>query len=41
MASFKMHRFRRLKEEEREFFNDANFKHVIEISRQLAPTEEA
>jgi UDP-N-acetylglucosamine pyrophosphorylase len=33
--------FRRLKEEQREFINDANFEHAVEISRQRAATEEA
>ncbi|KAK1618755.1 hypothetical protein QYE76_024272 [Lolium multiflorum] len=31
----------RLREEEREFVNDANLEHVLEISRQRAVTEEA
>jgi hypothetical protein len=35
------HRFRRLKEEQREFIYDANFKHAVKISRQRAATEEA
>jgi hypothetical protein len=34
-------RFRRLKEEQHKFISDANFEHVIEISRQRASTEEA
>jgi hypothetical protein len=28
------HRFRRLKEEQREFIYDANFEHAVKISRQ-------
>jgi hypothetical protein len=32
---------RRLKEEEREFINDANFEHVVEILRHQAAMEEA
>jgi UDP-N-acetylglucosamine pyrophosphorylase len=41
LVSFNAQRFRRLKEEEQEFFNDANFDHAVEISRQRAATEEA
>jgi sigma54-dependent transcription regulator len=41
LASFNTQCFRRPKEEEQEFFNDANFDHVVEISRQQATTEEA
>jgi hypothetical protein len=33
-------RFWRLNEEEREFVNDANLEHALEISRQRAATEE-
>jgi hypothetical protein len=33
--------FLRLKEEQHEFINDANFKHGVDISRQWAATEEA
>ncbi|KAK1631517.1 hypothetical protein QYE76_005832 [Lolium multiflorum] len=33
--------FRRLKEEQIEHVNDANFEHAIEISRRWAATEEA
>jgi hypothetical protein len=32
---------RRLKEEEREFINNANFEHIVKISRERAATEEA
>jgi hypothetical protein len=41
LASLNAQRFRRLKEEERKFFNDANLEHAFEISRQRAATEEA
>nr|XP_051229653.1 uncharacterized protein LOC127347514 [Lolium perenne] len=41
LASFSVQRLRRLKEEQREFINDANFEHAIEISRQGPATEEA
>jgi hypothetical protein len=40
LASYNMQRFRRLKEEQREVFNDANLVHALEISRQRAATEE-
>jgi hypothetical protein len=41
LASLNTQRFRRLKEEQREFINDANFEHAVEISRQCTTTEEA
>jgi hypothetical protein len=41
LASLNAQRYQRLREEEREFVNDANLEHVLEISRQRAVTEEA
>lgn len=41
LASLNAQRYQRLREEEREFVNDANLEHVLEISRQRAATEEA
>jgi hypothetical protein len=41
LATFNAQRFRRLKEEEREFINKANFEHAVEISRERAAMEEA
>jgi hypothetical protein len=38
LASLNTQPFRRLKEEEREFVNDANLKHTLEISHQRAAT---
>jgi hypothetical protein len=33
LASFNVHRFRRLQEEQLEYINDANFEHAVKISR--------
>jgi hypothetical protein len=41
LASFNKQHFRRLKEKDQEFFNDANFDHAAEILRQRATREEA
>jgi hypothetical protein len=41
LSSFNVQRFRKLKEEERAFINDANCEHAIEIPRQQEATEEA
>jgi hypothetical protein len=41
LASFNAQRFRRLKEEELEYINNANFEQAVEISRQQSSTEEA
>jgi hypothetical protein len=40
LASLNAQRFRRLKEEQCEFINNASFEHAVEISRQRAATEE-
>ncbi|XP_047083204.1 strigolactone esterase D14-like [Lolium rigidum] len=40
LASLNAERFGTLKEEQREFINDANLEHALEISRQRAATEE-
>jgi hypothetical protein len=39
LASFNAHHFLRLKEEQIEYVNDANFEHAVEISRQWTATE--
>jgi hypothetical protein len=41
LTSLNAQRFRRLKEEHREFINDANLEHALEISCQRAAMEEA
>lgn len=41
LASLNAQRFQRFKEEEREFVNNMNLEHALEISRQRAATEEA
>jgi hypothetical protein len=41
LASFKVQRIRKLRKEEVEEINDANFEHAVEISHQQAATEEA
>jgi phosphoglucomutase len=40
LASLNAHRFQSLKEEERDFFNNANLEYAVEISYQRVATEE-